>query len=96
MNEPIDDLREMLLIIARSLVDRPGDVRVDAVPEGEAIAFSLCAHPQDTGKLIGVGGRTARAIRVLLHANGVKLKLRLSLNICSPEHDQVERSSAAA
>jgi hypothetical protein len=95
MNEPIDELREMLLIIARSLVDHPEEVRVDPVSEGETVTFCIHADPRDTGKLIGVSGRTARAVRVLLHANGVKLKRRLVLNICSPGNDQVEHSSAA-
>ena len=95
MNQPIDELRVMILMIARSLVDHPDAVRVDLLSDGETITFSVYTDSRDTGKIIGVSGRTARALRVLVHANGVKLKRRLILNICSPGDGRVEHSSAA-
>ena len=39
------------------------------------------AHPADMGKLIGVNGRTARALRIILGANAARLKRNLSLDI---------------
>jgi hypothetical protein len=95
MSRPVDDLREMLLVVTRSLVDRPDDIRVDPVSDGETVTFWVYVHPKDAGKLIGVNGRMARALRVILQANAVKLRLRLMLNICSSEADQLENSSAA-
>jgi hypothetical protein len=95
MNQSVEDLREMLLLVTRSLVDRPDFIAVDAVPEGETVTFSIYAHPKDAGKLIGVNGRMARALRLILQANAMKLQLRLTLNICSAEADRLENSSAA-
>ena len=95
MNRPVEDLREMLLVITRSLVDHPDNISVNPVSEGETVTFWVYAHPKDTGKLIGVNGRIARALRVILHANAVKLQLRLALNIGSVEADQSENSIEA-
>jgi uncharacterized protein len=95
MNQPVDDLREMLLVVTRSLVDHPDNIRVNPISEGETVTFWVYSHPQDAGKLIGVNGRMARALRMILQANGVKLRLRLMLNICSVEADRLENPSAA-
>jgi uncharacterized protein len=75
------EVYEMLLAVARSLVDRPDDVRITMAPDQENIVFTLQAHPTDLGKLIGAKGRTARALRVIVSANGARLKRQLSLNI---------------
>ena len=94
MNQSVDDLREMLLVVTTSLVDHPDNIRINPVSENETVTFWVYAHPKDLGKLIGVNGRMARALRVILQANAVKLQLRLMLNICSVEADQLETSSA--
>jgi hypothetical protein len=73
----------MLSIIARSLVDHPEEVRIRSVSAERTVTFWIYAHPEDAGKLIGTSGRMARALRVILQANAVKLKLQLILNICS-------------
>lgn len=88
MNQPIDDLREMLLAVTRSLVDHPDNLRIDSVCEDETVAFCVYAHSKDAGKLIGVNGRTAHALRVILQANAVKLHRRMMLNICPLTDDQ--------
>jgi hypothetical protein len=88
MNQPVDDLREMLLAVTRSLVDHPDNLRIDSVCEDETVAFWVYAHSKDAGKLIGVNGRTARALRVILQANAVKLQLKLMLNICALSDNQ--------
>jgi len=49
----------------------------------ELIAKSLVDNPapEDLGKVIGKQGRTARAIRIILGAAGMKLKRRFNLEI---------------
>lgn len=84
MSQPIDEIGETLLMITQSMVDHPADVQIDPIRERETVTFRVQTHPEDTGKLIGANGRTAQALRVLLNANGAKLKLRLVLDICSP------------
>ena len=46
MNQPVEDLREMLLAVTRSLVDQPDKLRIDSVCEDETVAFLVYAHPK--------------------------------------------------
>lgn len=75
----------MLLTVIRSLVDRPQDVEILSVPGEASLTFRVLAHPSDMGKLIGVNGRTARALRIILGANAARLKRNLSLDIAQAE-----------
>lgn len=93
MSQEIDEVCEMFLAVTRSLVDHPEDLRIEPVSDGTAVTFSVQTHPKDIGQLIGTNGRTARALRVLLNANGVKLNLPLTLDICSADEKQFETSA---
>ena len=74
-------MKDLVEAIARALVDHPEQVAVHAV-EGEQItALELRVHPEDLGKVIGRQGRTAKSIRTLLGAAGMKLKKRFTLEI---------------
>lgn len=71
----------MLVTVIRSLVDRPEEVVVTTIPGETSLTFRVQAHAGDMGKLIGVNGRTARALRIILGANAARLKRNLSLDI---------------
>ena len=74
-------MKELIEAIAKALVDNPDQVEVRTV-EGEQITvLELRVHPSDLGKVIGKQGRTARAIRTILGAAGMKLKKRFTLEI---------------
>ena len=73
-------LKEVVETIAKALVDNPDEVAVIEV-EGEATVLELRVAPQDLGKVIGKQGRTARAMRTLLRAIGMKSRKRLVLEI---------------
>ena len=74
-------MKQLVEEIAKALVDRPEDVIVNAV-EGEQITvLELRVNPEDLGKVIGRQGRTAKSIRTLLGAAGMKLKKRFTLEI---------------
>lgn len=79
--EPQDEVQAMLTTVVRSLVDRPDDVVIHARQYDASVTFQVQAHPSDMGKLIGVNGRTARALRIILGANAARLKRNLSLDI---------------
>jgi predicted RNA-binding protein YlqC (UPF0109 family) len=79
MNDP--SLKEVVETIAKALVDNPDDVAVTEVDSEAAIVLELRVAPQDLGKVIGKQGRTARAIRTLLRAAGMKLRKRFVLEI---------------
>jgi uncharacterized protein len=65
-------VNELLEFVARELVDHPDDVRVTQQEDDRGIAFQLRVHPEDMGKVIGKGGRTARAIRTVMRAAGAR------------------------
>lgn len=73
-------LKEVVETIAKALVDYPDEVAVSEVT-GETIVLELRVAPSDLGKVIGKQGRTARAIRTVLRAAGMKLRKRLVLEI---------------
>ena len=74
-------MKELVEAIAKALVDNPEQVQVNAV-EGEQITvLELRVHPSDLGKVIGRQGRTAKSIRTILGAAGMKLKKRLTPEI---------------
>lgn len=80
-DEKEDEVYQMLLTVVRSLVDRPNDVEITPIPSETSLTFRVQAHAADMGKLIGVNGRTARALRIILGANAARLKRNLSLDI---------------
>jgi hypothetical protein len=81
-SEPADeDMRGLVELIAKSLVDEPEQVSVEAIPEGDTTVLELRVAPGDIGKVIGKQGRTARAFRTILGAAGMKLRHRYSLEI---------------
>ena len=74
-------MKELIEAIAKALVDNPDQVQVRPV-EGEQITIlELRVHQTDLGKVIGKQGRTARAIRTILGAAGMKLRRRYTLEI---------------
>jgi predicted RNA-binding protein YlqC (UPF0109 family) len=74
-------MKELVESIARALVDRPEHVVVRSVEGEQVTVLELRVHPEDLGKVIGKQGRTAKSIRTLLGAAGMKLKKRFTLEI---------------
>lgn len=81
MSEQSGDMRALIEQIAKALVDEPGHVSVKEVDGEQAIVLELKVAPNDLGKVIGKQGRTARAMRTLLGAAGMKLHKRFTLEI---------------
>ena len=74
-------MKELVEAIAKALVDHPDEVRVKTVDGQQTTVLELRVHPEDLGKVIGRQGRTAKAVRTLLGAAGMKLRKRYSLEI---------------
>jgi len=74
-------MKELVEQIAKSLVDHPDQVVVHAVEGEQVTVLELRVHPTDLGKVIGKQGRTARSIRTILGAAGMKLHKRFTLEI---------------
>jgi uncharacterized protein len=79
---------ELINAIARSLVDKPELVSVEAAPHEGGTVLHLRVDPSDVGKVIGKQGRTARSLRTILGAVSVKLHHRYSLEIVEESKNQ--------
>ena len=88
---------ELITEIARSLVDKPGEVSVRTAPNEGGTFLHLRVDPTDVGKIIGKQGRTARSLRTILGAVSTKLNHRYSLEIVEQarvDHARTERAQA--
>ena len=74
-------MKELVEAISKALVDHPEDVQVRVVEGEQVIVLELHVNPSDLGKVIGRQGRTAKSIRTILGAAGMKLKKRFTLEI---------------
>jgi len=74
-------MRELVESIAKALVDSPEQVNVAEVEGEQTTVLELRVAQPDLGKVIGKQGRTARAIRTILGAAGMKLRKRFVLEI---------------
>ena len=61
-------MKELLEYLARELVDEPDAVQVEEVEDDRGVLLTLRVAKDDMGKVIGRGGRTARAIRAVVKA----------------------------
>ena len=66
-SQPSVDVRALVEHLARGLVDDPEQVEVTRVEERDAFVYEIDVGEQDLGKIIGKGGKTARAIRTLVN-----------------------------
>lgn len=74
-------LRELVLYLARALVEHPDQVVVDEIEEPDAVVFELKVAESDLGRVIGRQGRTAKALRTVLSAASAKMRRRAILEI---------------
>jgi predicted RNA-binding protein YlqC (UPF0109 family) len=65
-------LQELLEYLARSLVDSPDEVRVQATETETTVVLELSVAKDDVGKVIGKQGRIARALRTIIKASAVR------------------------
>jgi predicted RNA-binding protein YlqC (UPF0109 family) len=75
-------VRELLVYLAKALVDEPDKVQVDAFDEDDGtLVLELSVGDDDYGKIIGRGGRTAQALRTVVKAAAVKDNRRVLVDI---------------
>lgn len=74
-------LRDLVLFLARSLVEYPDQVDVEEIEESDAVVFELKVAESDLGRVIGRQGRTAKALRTVLSAASAKMRRRAILEI---------------
>jgi predicted RNA-binding protein YlqC (UPF0109 family) len=74
-------VEDLLVYLARQLVSQPDEVRVARSERDDAVVLELRVAADDLGKVIGKGGRIARALRTLVRASGAKTGERRLLEI---------------
>ena len=72
---------ELVLFIARSLVDKPDEVKVEMHEDDDAFVIELSVDPSDVGKVIGKQGRIAKAIRTIVKAASVDAEKKYVVDI---------------
>jgi len=72
---------ELLAYLARELVDDPDAVRVETEEREGALVLVLYVASDDVGKVIGRGGRIARALRTVVRASAVREGRRVPVEI---------------
>src|SRR5690349_9778403 len=70
--ENIMEIRDLILLNVRAIVDLPERVQIETMPSPEATTFRVQVAPTDLGKAIGKQGRLANALRALIKAAATK------------------------
>lgn len=74
-------MKELVEFLARQLVNHPDDVVVSEKREGSRIYLTLSVNEADVGKVIGRGGKIAKAMRSVLKAAATKENVKATLEI---------------
>lgn len=74
-------MSELVMVIAKSLVDEPDAVKVKEVEEDGDIYIELSVADGDMGKVIGKQGKIAKAIRSVLKAAAIIQNKHVDLRI---------------
>ncbi|HVL23481.1 MAG TPA: KH domain-containing protein [Thermomicrobiales bacterium] len=80
-DDPVEQLRGLVVWLVGHLVDEPDHVSVDANQRGSMVQIQVRLPEDDLGKMIGRGGRIAKSIRTALMIAGSRYHLRVSLDI---------------
>lgn len=83
-------MKELLEFLIQSLVQHPNDVAVTETKMDDGLyKYSVHVNPEDMGRVIGRGGKTARAIRLLISAKATMDGKRSRIDI----EDEEERNA---
>ena len=74
-------MKDLLVTIAKALVQNPDDVKVIEEDKDGEIVLTLSVNEQDMGKVIGRSGRIAKAIRSVMSAAAAKADVKVTVDI---------------
>ena len=74
-------MKDLLLFVAKSLVDYPEDVAVSEVEGEHSVILELRVNSADMGKVIGKQGRIAKSMRTIVKAAASKENKRVVVEI---------------
>ena len=74
-------MKEIVEVIAKSLVDHPESVEVSEKQDGNQLLLELCVAEDDMGKVIGRQGRIAKALRTVVKAAATRENKKVTVEI---------------
>ena len=74
-------MKDLLLYVARNLVNEPDSVTVTEIPGEEELTLELRVAPDDMGKVIGRQGRIAKEIRTVIRSYAQRTGVKVSVDI---------------
>lgn len=74
-------MKELVQVIAKSLVDNPSEVHVNEVQGEQSVVLELRVAPEDIGKVIGKQGKVAKAIRTVVKAASLNVDKKIVVEI---------------
>ena len=74
-------MKELVLEIAKALVDNPDEVKIEEIIKEDEIVLTLSVSEDDMGKVIGKQGRIAKAIRTVIKSAANRENKKVSLEI---------------
>lgn len=74
-------MRDLVLWLAQQLVEDKAAVKVEAIERDRSTILELTVAPDDLGRVIGRGGRTAKALRTVVEASARARGRRVVLDI---------------
>ena len=74
-------MKDLLLYIARNLVDHPDAVSVTETQGGQELTLELRVAPEDMGKVIGRQGRIAKEIRTVIRSRAQRDGVKVNVDI---------------
>ena len=74
-------MKELVQVIAKSLVDNPSEVHVNEVQGEQSVVLELRVAPDDMGKVIGKQGKVAKAIRTVVKAASLNVDKKIVVEI---------------
>jgi predicted RNA-binding protein YlqC (UPF0109 family) len=81
MGSTVEELRHLVEVMAKALVDKPDQVKVTEIEGEQTTVIELQVAKEDLGKVIGKQGNNARSLRTILSAVSTKLRKRSVLEI---------------
>lgn len=80
----MERVQELLYTIIKELVDHPADVEVERSVDEMGVLLSVHLNQEDMGKVIGRQGMTAKSLRAIMRAVGMKHEARINIKIVEP------------
>ena len=74
-------MKEIVEVIAKSLVENPDQVVVEEKEEDRVVIYELHVAPEDMGKVIGKQGRIAKALRTVVKAAATRENKKVTVEI---------------